>query len=1082
MKKFKRSVGIIVLCIALVIASVGVVPCVCASDNSNSESVYGVGIAVLPEKRNGGAEFDVVEKTMSEGDSAGKTYTCIDNITKGGWSSLSVEATSEAALTPNTECTVTLTIVCDGKYPAYYEESNGNAFIIGTPGKSITFKITTDENGEFEQKWNNIWINRTGMCVEFTDIEIIQHIDEHANKTHVEVMVADDADNVTQSDTRGFYFTTTNDPLMYNGDYSISYGQNNIISGGVYVDNTLSKVPLVKIAQGKYYVDLGNEGITVENGTKVVINGSYYDESSVVKMQSRPFVFNGNVWELTDSDSTVIIACSDFQHSQGNSGGAENVNSILQQIRIGGYLEADGFFCAGDYSGGFGNNASGVSALNNAVLNVYPSIANKNMIFLQGNHDDADTTGLSASGAHDTENYGVYVINEDDYQWTGNDEDIVKNTAQKLDSYLNSKITEEYNTPIFVISHLPLHYSSRTYSTGDSMNAKYIFDVLNKYGEERLNITFLYGHNHSSGYDDYLGGAAVYLTQGDNIYIAQPGKKQESPSAYELHFTYMNAGYVGYYSSENADTETTMTVFEITDDCVTVERYSATGLHNMKSIGYWNSDKQLIGAEDVYLNTEYKSPQIICTGNNDKVVWDSELNIQSIREGEAELPKKDGYVFAGWYREDGTGYKALSAKEADEATSAVAKYVDEKVLSVKFQLTAGITADSSETALRILTTVDSLNYSSVGLSLTIEGLGTVTPTTKTVYKTITGYKDGQGTTYQPSVFSTSSKYFMSYTITDIPNDYFGAAFTITPMWTTLDGTVVSGKTLENMKINDYIERKSVYGAGISITPVARNGEAVFTVEQKVVADGENAGKTYTAITNRTKSGWSELTIKATEEATLLANTEYKVTVTVACDGSPAYHTDDGSIYITKAPGGTFTFTITTDESGTFTKEWKQVYLNQGTYVDFTGIKLVANLGSVYGKGITVEPGYSVAVFDITHPKVTEGENAGKSYTRIENITISGFSKLTIQATQEAGLLPNTEYEVALDIACGGTSSTAYYEEHSGGNDFIVAAPGKTIKFTITTDENGAFTKSWSTIYVKTKTIYVEFTGIRFTKN
>ena len=130
----------------------------------------------------------------------------------------------------------------------------------------------------------------------------------------------------------------------------------------------------------------------------------------------------------------------------------------------------------------------------------------------------------------------------------------------------------------------------------------------------------MFGHNHNSwGYDDYLGTGSVYLTKGDNIYIAKPENQTALPTEYTLAFTYMNAGYVGYNYSETAgaDKTLTMTVFEIRDDLVTVERYSASGLHNMKSRGLWADtshrveSKENYGADDSYIQKEYKSPQAI---------------------------------------------------------------------------------------------------------------------------------------------------------------------------------------------------------------------------------------------------------------------------------------------------------------------------------------------------------------------------------------------------------------------------------------------------------------------------------------
>lgn len=215
---------------------------------------------------------------------------------------------------------------------------------------------------------------------------------------------------------------------------------------------------------------------------------------------------------------------------------------------------------------------------------------------------DPNKNGLSKSGAHDTNAYGVYVINEDDYMWASNAshsstsysgmsaEAIVKQTAANLKTYLDAKTAEKYDKPIFVVSHLPLHYSMRTRNDGDCMYANLIFDVLNTAGNNGLNIIFMYGHDHSNGWDDYLGGSCVYLAKGSSINIAQ--SSQTNFKTETLKFTYMNAGFTGYYENRNsADNTLTMTVFQIYGDRVEVSRYSANGIHNLKCIGVTNQYK-----------------------------------------------------------------------------------------------------------------------------------------------------------------------------------------------------------------------------------------------------------------------------------------------------------------------------------------------------------------------------------------------------------------------------------------------------------------------------------------------------------
>lgn len=353
----------------------------------------------------------------------------------------------------------------------------------------------------------------------------------------------------------------------------------------------------------------------------------------------------------TGSEPTVVIAGSDFQNPSGDTAGAQTVKNILTQMQSAGYTEADGFLFCGDYNYRYDTTAAGlqvhIDALDAAVSEKYSSIAAGNRVHVQGNHDQvtAGTGGLAQSGANDPTGdsagkYGVFVINEDDYMWNNNNEATIRNTANVLKTYLDKKAADGFDKPIFVVSHLPLHYSMRTKNDGDGMYANYIFDVLNEAGAAGLNIIFLYGHDHSNGWDDYLGGAAVYLAKGDQINIAQASKTKFNVET--LNFTYMNAGFTGYYENHNgADNTLTMTVFKITGDTVQVERYDANGKHNLKSAGVTNSYKNESGYDP---NTKvYESPQTIALTAVTPLVTKTDGNVSVTAPGLTGLTatKKD---------------------------------------------------------------------------------------------------------------------------------------------------------------------------------------------------------------------------------------------------------------------------------------------------------------------------------------------------------------------------------------------------------------------------------------------------------
>ena len=324
---------------------------------------------------------------------------------------------------------------------------------------------------------------------------------------------------------------------------------------------------------------------------------------------------------LNAEEPVYVLAGSDFQpNSDNQTTGRNQVNAIINQIKAAGYDRMDGFLFAGDYSkDGYvaSTTNTGLATLKDTVQTAYGTSVDQ--VYIQGNHDPDSSVNdgtLAPSGANDADGYGVFVINEKDYMWKNDNESTIQTTAANLEAYLNGKLDEEYDKPIFVISHLPLHYSMRTRDGGgDGKHANYLFDVLNAAGEQGLNIIFLYGHDHSHGWDDYLGGAAVYLQKGDSINIAQNSTtnyKQET-----LAFTYMNAGFVGYYgttgSSSSIDSTLTMTVFVITEGQVKIERYSADGLHNLKSKGIKRTGDSSSYTVDPYAadETVYTSPRYI---------------------------------------------------------------------------------------------------------------------------------------------------------------------------------------------------------------------------------------------------------------------------------------------------------------------------------------------------------------------------------------------------------------------------------------------------------------------------------------
>lgn len=156
---------------------------------------------------------------------------------------------------------------------------------------------------------------------------------------------------------------------------------------------------------------------------------------------------------------------------------------------------------------------------------------------------------------------------------------------------------------------------------------------------------------------------------------------------------------------------------------------------------------------------------------------------------EGKTPLKANSVFAGWYTDE-----TFTTPYLLDSGEAYAKFVDEKVLSVRVQCDAGFTGASEKTNLRFVTTVDGTDYRAVGFRITLNNGKEIDVNTSTVYSSITA-KNGQTVlTYQPTAFSSESKYFMTFVIGNIPTEFFVSEFSVTPYWITPDGSTVNGVT------------------------------------------------------------------------------------------------------------------------------------------------------------------------------------------------------------------------------------------------------------------------------------------------
>lgn len=199
----------------------------------------------------------------------------------------------------------------------------------------------------------------------------------------------------------------------------------------------------------------------------------------------------------------------------------------------------------------------------------------------------------------------------------------------------------------------------------------------------------------------------------------------------------------------------------------------------------------------------------------DTIIYE-EKEISQYRESGEEYiaPRKEGYIFGGWYKEQNENVPL-----SDKVTSgkAYAKFVPEDVLTVLCQNSQGTDSDTDMTNVRLVTSTDSDLYQKIGFDIEIYG----TKTTKYNYETSTVYKSIKIANGKDIIsvsasrdFSKESKYFVTVKMINIPNAGFNTAYLVRPYWITLDGTKVYG-------LDRYARVRNGYDGSFSV-PVRIN--------------------------------------------------------------------------------------------------------------------------------------------------------------------------------------------------------------------------------------------------------------------
>ena len=234
--------------------------------------------------------------------------------------------------------------------------------------------------------------------------------------------------------------------------------------------------------------------------------------------------------EEAEETPVTLLFASDFQKEDGWDDPAVTLGHVIDAAQADGKT-IDKVIICGDYSNvdkRYDYQISpeeGIGEIKDVVSNKIPSAGEDDMLFVQGNHDSL-TSSISESGLHEYDDHLVYVLNtQGDYPWrqgmTAGSLDKVKRSSQELKECLDGLVEKGETRPLIIAGHVPLHFTARTsshHSTGDNLYSYLMFDVVND-AAKSLDIIYLFGHDHSKGWDCYLGGSCVFRAVGDEILI-----------------------------------------------------------------------------------------------------------------------------------------------------------------------------------------------------------------------------------------------------------------------------------------------------------------------------------------------------------------------------------------------------------------------------------------------------------------------------------------------------------------------------------------------------------------------------------
>lgn len=145
-------------------------------------------------------------------------------------------------------------------------------------------------------------------------------------------------------------------------------------------------------------------------------------------------------------------------------------------------------------------------------------------------------------------------------------------------------------------------------------------------------------------------------------------------------------------------------------------------------------------------------------------------------------------IFAGWFS-DNAFTQCLDA--ALTTGPAFARFAEKDLLTVKFQLSSGTTAESDKTSIRMFTTLDSKSFNGIGFAVKFKDETVTYYESNKTYNSIKIDGESHNAAWLNSDAQTAQYLAAAATLTVNKAD-FDKTITVTPYWITMDGTMVEG--------------------------------------------------------------------------------------------------------------------------------------------------------------------------------------------------------------------------------------------------------------------------------------------------